>query len=105
MSRLVAPPRRIEFVILRTNTSPRVALHLASQRRSYLRLRSLWLTPTRTFTVLLWRFHGRTHSRQAGDSFGLRLIRLWRKLDPESTPLRLPLTRILLSRECQSEAV
>jgi len=37
---LVAAPRRIEFVILRTDTSPRVALHPASRRRSYLRLRS-----------------------------------------------------------------
>src|SRR5512138_1083229 len=63
MSRLVAAPRRIEFVHLRTNNSPPVALHLASQRRSYLRLRSLWHTPARTFTVLMWRLHGRTHSR------------------------------------------
>ena len=58
--RLVAAPRRIEFVTLRTDTLPRVALHLASQRRSYLWLRSLWHTPTRTFTVLMWRPHGRT---------------------------------------------
>ena len=29
-SRLVAAPRRIEFVSLRTDSSPRVALHLAS---------------------------------------------------------------------------
>ena len=62
MSRLVAAPRRIEFVILRTDSSPPVALHLASRRRSYLRLRSLWHTPTRTFTVLMWRPHGRTHT-------------------------------------------
>src|SRR5215831_6132983 len=40
MSRLVAAPRRIEFVLLRTNSSPPVALHPASRRRSYLRLRS-----------------------------------------------------------------
>jgi hypothetical protein len=38
--RLAAAPRRIEFVILRTNNSPPVAPHLASQRRSYLQLRS-----------------------------------------------------------------
>ena len=60
MRRLVAAPRRIEFVILRTNSSPPVALHLASRRRSFLRLRSLWLSPTRTSTVLMWRPHGRT---------------------------------------------
>ena len=34
-------PRRIEFVILRTASSPPVALHPASQRRSYLRLQGL----------------------------------------------------------------
>jgi hypothetical protein len=38
--RLAAALRRIEFVLLRTNSSPPVALHPASQRRSYLRLRS-----------------------------------------------------------------
>ena len=51
--RLVAAPRRIEFVHLRTDSSPPVAPHPASRRRSYLRLRSLWHTPTRTFTVLM----------------------------------------------------
>src|SRR6516225_1510419 len=64
MSRLVAAPRRIEFVCLRTDPSPQIALHLASQRRSYLRLRSLWLPPTWTLTMLIWRLHGRTHSDQ-----------------------------------------
>src|SRR5207237_458078 len=38
--RLAAALRRIEFVILRTDNLPPVALHLASRRRSYLRLRS-----------------------------------------------------------------
>jgi len=38
--RLVAALRRIEFVILRTDTSPPVAPHPASRRRSFLRLRS-----------------------------------------------------------------
>jgi len=64
--RLVAALRRIEFALLRTNSSPPVALHLASRRRSYLRLRSLWLSPTRTFTVLMWRPHGRTIPAFAG---------------------------------------
>ena len=36
-------PRRIEFVILRTASSPTVAPHITSQRRSYLRLRGLGL--------------------------------------------------------------
>ena len=40
---LALTPRRIEFVFLRTASSPPVALHPASQRRSYLRLRSLGL--------------------------------------------------------------
>src|SRR6266704_6106156 len=39
MSRLVVTPRRIEFVILRTASSLPVALHPASQRRSYFQLR------------------------------------------------------------------
>jgi len=39
MSRLVATPRRIEFVFLRTVGSLPAALHPASRRRSYLRLR------------------------------------------------------------------
>ncbi len=38
MRRLAAPQGRIVFVILRTACSPPVALHPASQRRSYLRL-------------------------------------------------------------------
>jgi len=77
---LVAAPRRIEFVILRTDSSPRVAPHPVSRRRSYLRLRSLWLSPTRTFTVLMWRPHGRTHSRARGkvDSH-LKCNRSWQK--------------------------
>ena len=41
MSRLVATYRRIEFALLRTASSLPVALHPASQRRSYLRLRGL----------------------------------------------------------------
>jgi hypothetical protein len=42
---LATTPGRIEFVILRTSRSPPVALHLASRRRSYVRLQSsdkLW---------------------------------------------------------------
>src|SRR5258707_14890561 len=38
MSRLATAPRRNRFVILRTASSPPVALHPASRRRSYLRL-------------------------------------------------------------------
>jgi hypothetical protein len=57
--------RRIRFVFLRTDSSPPVAPHPASQRRSYLWLRSLWPTPTRTCTVLMKRPHGRTRVRIA----------------------------------------
>ena len=42
-SRLVATHRRIGFVILRTASSPPVAPHPASQRRSYLQLQGLGL--------------------------------------------------------------
>lgn len=41
--RLADMPRRVEFVILRTASSPTVAPHITSQRRSYLRLRGLGL--------------------------------------------------------------
>ena len=54
-SRLAAAPRRIEFVILRTNSSPPVAPHLASQPTQLPSATELWHTPTRTFTVLMWR--------------------------------------------------
>jgi len=63
-ARRSSPPNRV--VILRTETSPLVALHPASQRRSFLRLRSLWLFPTRTFNMLMWRPHGRTIPAFAG---------------------------------------
>jgi len=26
-----------------------------------------WLTPARTYTVLIWRLHRRTHSRESGN--------------------------------------
>src|SRR5215469_606476 len=57
MSRLATASRRIGFVILRTAGSPPVALHPASRRRSYLRLRSLRLAPARTCTVQTKRPH------------------------------------------------
>jgi hypothetical protein len=66
--RLATAARRIRFVIpglplgqaLRTAGSPPVAPHLASRRRSYLRLRSLRPAPARTSTVLTKRPRGRT---------------------------------------------
>jgi len=42
-SRLADTPRRIEFVLLRTDSSLQVAPHPASQRRSYLQLRGFGL--------------------------------------------------------------
>jgi hypothetical protein len=58
--KLARTPRRIGFVILRTDASPRIASHPASRRRSYFWLRSLRLAPARTFTVQVERHHGRT---------------------------------------------
>jgi hypothetical protein len=49
-SRLATTTGRIAFVILRTSRSPPVALHLASRRRSYVRLRGSDLTSARTCT-------------------------------------------------------
>src|SRR5207244_6798991 len=50
--RLATALRRIRFVILRTASSPPVAPHPASRRRSYFRLRSPRPAPARTCTVL-----------------------------------------------------
>jgi hypothetical protein len=62
MSRLATASRRNRFVTLRTASSPPVAPHPVSRRRSYLRLRSLRPAPARTFTVLTKRPRGRTHA-------------------------------------------
>ena len=58
--RLAATPRRIRFVLLRTDSSPPVAPHPASRRMQLLSVTELWQTPTRTCTVLISRPHGRT---------------------------------------------
>src|SRR5262245_12309883 len=67
MSRLVAapPPNRVRSPTDRhfaSSCSPRrfgpTQLPLATE---------LWHTPARTFTVLMWRPHGRTQSREGGN--------------------------------------
>jgi site-specific DNA recombinase len=65
--RLATAAGRIEFAaagfsqpVLRTGHSPPVALHLASRRRSYLRLRGARRTPTRTFTLQMSQTYRRT---------------------------------------------
>src|SRR6266498_4548345 len=76
MSRLVAapPPNRVRSPTDRqfaSGCSPRrfepTQLPLATE---------LWHTPTRTFTVQMWRPHGRTHPRMflSGVQFRTRLI-------------------------------
>ena len=72
MSRLVATSRRIEFVILRTASSLPVALHPASRRRSYLRLRGLGL-PRHGLSPCGYRaFTGALIPAQAGIQSGAR---------------------------------
>jgi len=63
-ARRSSPPNRVRYPTNRQFAS--VAPHPASRRRSYLRLRSLWLSSTRTFTVLMWRPHGRMMPACAG---------------------------------------
>ena len=58
--RLAAASGRIRFVILRTSRSPPVALHPASRRRSYLRLRGSDPTSAGTCTPLFRDVHRRT---------------------------------------------
>ena len=60
-SRLVADLGRIEFVILRTDPSSPVALHLVSPQRNYIRLRGRrGSTPVSPFTLTIKRAPGRT---------------------------------------------
>jgi hypothetical protein len=59
-SRLATATGRIRFVVLRTSRSPPVALHLASRRRSYFRLRGSDPTSTGTCTPLFRHEHRRT---------------------------------------------
>jgi hypothetical protein len=64
MSRLVAapPPNRV-----RSPTDRQFASGCSPPRLTATQLPSateLWHTPARTFTVLMWRPHGRTHSRK-----------------------------------------
>jgi len=73
--RLAATSRRIEFVLLRTDVPPPVALHPASRRRSYSWLRSVWRAPRRTLTVLTRRPRGRTTKRLRR---GVQPLALWR---------------------------
>src|SRR5271166_7167661 len=66
MSRLAAPRRRNGFVILPAVRSPPAAPHLASRRRSCLRLHVSRLHIGWTFTPLTRQHHGRTHPGKAG---------------------------------------
>jgi hypothetical protein len=71
--RLATTTGRIEFVILRTNGSLSVALHLLSRERSYFRLRNSGRVPTRTCTLLIRYTHTRTTpGPSARRWFGLR---------------------------------
>src|ERR1700721_4543153 len=69
-SRLATTTGRIEFAKrLRTGGSPPVALHPASRRRSYVRMRSSDRTSEGTYTPLTHSTHGRTRVRYCGPSF------------------------------------
>jgi hypothetical protein len=54
------PLNQVRF--LRTTASPPVAPHDASRRRSFHWLQGLWLSLTRTFTVLCKRLYERTNA-------------------------------------------
>src|SRR5262249_15937452 len=62
MSRLVAAPRRVEFVLLRTDSSPSGCSPRRFGPTQLPSATELWHTPARTFTVLMWCLHGRTHA-------------------------------------------
>jgi hypothetical protein len=67
MRRLVAAHGRIVFVILRTASSPPVAPHPTSRRRSYLWLSRVGTSRERTCTSLIAPAPRRTHSREGGN--------------------------------------
>jgi hypothetical protein len=62
MSRLAATLGRNVFALLRTASSPPVALHPASRRRSYLRLSGVGISRERTSTSQIAPAPRRTHS-------------------------------------------
>jgi hypothetical protein len=66
MRRLVATYGRNVFALLRTASSPPVALHPASRRRSYLRLSGVGTSRERTFTSQIAPAPRRTHARESG---------------------------------------
>ena len=88
MSRLVVSRRRIEFVILRTASSPPVALHPASRRRSYFRLRGLGLPRHRLPLCKCRAFTGALIPALSRDPLHIAVLckGLWFELDPGSSP-------------------
>src|SRR5262252_3834276 len=84
---LAVTPGRIEFVILRTGRSPPVALHLASRRRSYSRLRAGELLPEGDFHPLVQRA---SRAHECGDLSPL--LHPAPKLRSPLAPLRLTTT-------------
>jgi hypothetical protein len=67
MRRLVATYGRNVFALLRTASSPQVALHPASRRRSYLWLSGVGISRERTCTSQIAPAPRRTHSRAGGN--------------------------------------
>jgi len=64
-ARRSSPPNRV-----RSPTDQQFALGCSPPRLATTQLPSateLWHTPTWTFTMLMWRLHGRTHSRARGN--------------------------------------
>src|SRR5207302_5957192 len=64
-ARRSSPPNRV-----RSPTDRQFASGCSPRRFGPTQLPSatkLWHTPARTFTVLMWRLHGRTHSREGGN--------------------------------------
>src|SRR6266511_254251 len=99
MSRLVAapPPNRVRSPTDRqfaSGCSPRrfepTQLPLASE---------LWHTPARTFTVLMWRPHRRTHSRMS-----LAGIQAKVRLDPQSKHSGVNLVDVVMTTACRGHS-
>ena len=74
MRRLAATYGRNVFALLRTASSPRVALHPASRRRSYLRLSGVGISRERTCTSQIAPAPRRTHSGAGRNPVLLKLL-------------------------------
>src|SRR5438128_7454630 len=111
-ARRSSPPNRV-----RSPTDRQFASGCSPRRFGPTQLPSateLWHTPARTFTVLMWRPHGRTHSRESGNPgsspllynlvpqiFSIAIL----LLDQFYFPCSVPLFELFFSGNCRDHTI